>query len=82
MDAQLTLRLPGELSEKLTQSAKRMKRKRSDVARLALEQFLGGGVATGRVIDRVGDLIGVIESGVPDLGSNHREHLIKRLRRG
>ena len=81
MDSQLTLRLPGSLTEKLDRSAKRLKRKRSDVVRLALEQFLDTEPDT-RPIERVRDLLGSVESGVPDLGQNHREHLIRRLRRG
>ena len=81
MDAQLTLRLPGTLNAKLERSAKRLKRKRSDVVRLALEQFLETAPAT-RPIERVRDLLGSVESGVPDLGQNHREYLIRRLRRG
>lgn len=81
MDAQLSLRLPGDLAEKLERSAKRMKRKRSDVVRLALERYLSE-EAEARPIDRVRDLIGAVESGIPDLGQKHREHLIQRLRRG
>lgn len=81
MDSQLTLRLPLALSEKLDRSAKRLKRKRSDVVRLALEQFLDTEPDT-RPIERVRDLLGRVESGIPDLGQNHREHLIRRLRRG
>ena len=81
MDSQLTLRLPGALNEKLEQSARRLQRKRSDVVRLALEQFLDTEPDI-RPIERVRDLLGRVESGVPDLGQNHREHLIRRLRRG
>ena len=81
MDSQLTLRLPGALADKLASSAKRLKRKRSDVVRLALEQFLDAGPQA-RPIERVRDLLGGIESGVPDLGTRHREHLLRRLRRG
>ena len=81
MDAQLTLRLPGALNEKLELSAKRLKRKRSDVVRLALEQFLETAPEI-HPVERVRDLLGSVESGVPDLGQNHREHLIRRLRRG
>jgi metal-responsive CopG/Arc/MetJ family transcriptional regulator len=81
MDAQLTLRLPDTLAEKLARSAKRMKRKRSDVARLALEQFLDNEPEV-KAADRVRDLLGSVESGVPDLGQRHRDYLIERLRRG
>lgn len=81
MDSQLTLRLPGELAEKLERSAKRLKRKRSDVVRQALEQFLDTEPEI-RPIERVRDLLGCVESGVPDLGQRHREYLVRRLRRG
>lgn len=81
MDSQLTLRLPGELADKLGRSAKRMRRKRSDVVRLALEQFLDSEPEI-RPVERVRDLLGRVDSGVPDLGQRHREHLIQRLRRG
>ncbi len=81
MESQLTLRLPGALADKLERSARRLRRKRSDVVRLALEQFLDTEPEV-RPIDRVRDLLGRIESGVPDLGQRHREHLIRRLRRG
>ena len=82
MESQLTLRLPMELAGKLERSAKRLKRKRSDVVRLALNQFLEAEPSATRPVDRVRDLLGSVESGVPDLGQRHREHLIARLRRG
>ena len=81
MESQLTLRLPAALAKKLERSAKRLKRKRSDVVRQALEQFLDAGPEV-RPIDRVRDLLGSVETGVSDLGQRHREHLIRRLRRG
>ena len=80
MDSQLTLRLPGELAEKLDRSARRLKRKRSDVVRQALEQFLDTEPAV-RPVEGVRDLLGSIETGVPDLGQRHRDYLIRRLRR-
>lgn len=81
MDSQLTLRLSRELAEKLERSARRLKRKRSDVVRQALEQFLETESAE-RPIERIRDLLGSVESGIPDLGERHREYLIRRLRRG
>ena len=83
MESQLTLRLPAGLAGKLELAAKRLKRKRPEVVRLALGQFLDAEPAAGtRPVDLVRDLIGSVESGVPDLGQRHREHLIARLRRG
>ncbi len=82
MESQLTLRLPAELSAKLDRAAKRMNRKRSDVARLALAQFVDDGTPAGRPADLVRDLVGSVQSGIPDLGTRHREHLLARVVRG
>lgn len=84
MEHQLTLRIPAALATRLKRISARMRRTRSAVVRLALEQFLDGeGVPPrGRPIDLVPDLIGSIESGLPDLGQRHREYLLRRLRRG
>ncbi len=86
MEKQITIRLSGKLCEELDQAARRLRRSRSDVARLALDAFLGGGAefeARSRApIDRVRDLIGSAESGVTDLGSSHREHLLSVIREG
>ena len=81
MEQQLTLRLPASLAEKLDRVAERLRRKRSQVVRLALEQFLETEVEA-RPIERVRDLLGSIETGIPDLGQRHREYLRKRLRYG
>ena len=81
MESQLTLRLPAALAEKLERSARRLKRKRSEVVCQALEQFLEAGPEA-RPVDRVRDLLGSVRTGIPDLGERHREHLIRRLRRG
>jgi len=75
-----------EMAMKLKEAAHRLRRRRSEVVRLALERFLQevlGDVEeeTFRPIDRVRDLLGQIESGIPDLGQRHREYLIDRLRR-
>jgi hypothetical protein len=84
MEQQLTLRIPAALATRLTRISARMKRTRSEVVRLALEQFLDGEAVPprGRPIDLVRDLIGSIESGLPDVGQRHREYLLRRLRRG
>lgn len=81
MERQLTLRLPVGLASKLDLSAKRLRRKRSEVVRQALEQFLDTQPEV-RPIERVRDLLGRVESGIPDLGQRHRHYLIQRLRRG
>ncbi len=81
MERQLTLRLSANLVKRLDRAAKQLQRKRSDVVRLALEQFLTGQVEA-HPIERVRDLLGRIESGKPDLGQRHHEYLVRRLRDG
>ncbi len=81
MEHQLTLRISADLSERLDLAAARLARKRSDVVRLALEQFLSTQIET-RPIEQVRDLLGRLDSGLPDLGQHHREYLIGRLRDG
>jgi metal-responsive CopG/Arc/MetJ family transcriptional regulator len=84
MERQLTLRMPATLAAKLERVARQTRRRRSEVVRLALEQFLGETDTSleRRPIDLVRDLLGSVETGVPDLGQRHRDYLIKRLRRG
>ena len=84
MERQLTLRMPTSLASKLDHAARRMRRKRSEVVRLALEQFLNVTSAQRRTrpISLVRDLLGSVESGLPDLGQRHRDYLLRRLRRG
>jgi metal-responsive CopG/Arc/MetJ family transcriptional regulator len=80
---QLTIRLPKDLNEALIEAARRLERKRSEIVRLALAQFLGvrkKEVAT--PADRVRPLLGALESGVPDLAENHRAHVLEALKHG
>lgn len=79
MERQLTVRLPAALAQQLDRTAKRLRRKRADVVRLALEQYLTLQTDE-RPIERVRDLLGRVASGIPDLGQRHREYLIERLR--
>lgn len=81
MGQQLTLRLSLELAEELDRAARRLQRKRSEVVRLALEQFLEVQIEN-HPIENVRDLLGRVKSEFPDLGQHHREYLMKRLRRG
>ena len=83
MQDQLTVRLPEDLSRALKAASRRMQRKNSEIVRLALRQFLGTPSVPGvRPADRVRNLIGSLESGVPDLAEEHRAHIIESLRRG
>jgi Arc/MetJ-type ribon-helix-helix transcriptional regulator len=81
---QISFRLPSDLLRKLDQRAEACRRSRSDVIRLAVERFVERSVVRSdglRPIDRVRDVLGSFESGVPDLGQRHRDHLRSRLRR-
>lgn len=81
MDSQMTVRLPDELSSKISSMARKLGLKRSDLVRMALQRFVdeqAEDVST-RPYDRVKHLIGSVRSGVPDLGSDHRKHLVERF---
>ncbi len=83
MESQITLRLPERLAGDLDRAAKRTRRKRSEIVRLALEQYLAGVAQPDeKPFDRMAGLIGSINSGIPDLGERHREHVLERLRHG
>ena len=84
MERQLTVRMPERLVQKLDREAVRHRRKRSEVIRLAVERYFEDSAAQAEIrpVDRVRDLLGSFESGIPDLGQRHREHLLERLRRG
>jgi hypothetical protein len=58
-----------------------MRRKRSEVVRIALEQFLQAGGGRPRV-KAVESLLGSLETGIPDLAERHREYVLESLRRG
>ncbi len=83
METQLTVRLPGDMHERLARAAKRLGLKRSDVARLAIQRYLDevDRARSPRPYDLVQDLVGSLDSGVSDLGSRHREYLLARFRK-
>ncbi len=81
---QLTIRMSQDYKEKMETLAQRMGLKKSDIARLALKAFIEDNLAdnTKTPYDKVKHLLGTAESGIKDLGQRHREHLIKRIRKG
>ncbi len=83
MQSQLTVRLPEDLDREVSDAAKRLRLKRSDIVRLALEQFLHEPHVREEQspYGKVKHLVGSVKSGVSDLGSAHRDHLVKRIRR-
>jgi metal-responsive CopG/Arc/MetJ family transcriptional regulator len=83
MQSQLTVRLPEDLDREVTDAARRLQLKRSDIVRLALAQYLREPRAQEDLVPygKVKHLIGSIRSGVADLGSAHRQHLVARIKR-
>jgi len=84
MAGQFTVRLTSELKEGIEALAQRSRRRRSEIVRLALERYIREEVGEGPTspYGRVKNLIGKVESGIPDLGEAHRDHLRRRFRRG
>lgn len=83
MQSQLTVRLSDDLDTDISNLAKRLRLKRSDIVRIALEKFLDefGGEGEIKPYDKVKNLIGAISSGISDLGESHRKHVLKKLKR-
>jgi predicted DNA-binding protein len=83
MESQITIRLSEALHQRLGRAAKSLGRRRSELARLAVQRYLDEieGESTPRPYERVRDLLGSLDSGVSDLGSRHREHLLAYFRR-
>jgi len=83
MNSQLTVRLPDDLDKGLSMLARKLRLKRADIVRMALERFLkeAGAEGESRPYDRVKGLLGSISSGISDLGESHREHLLRKFRR-
>jgi hypothetical protein len=83
MNAQLTVRLPDNLEKDIAMLARKLRLKRSDIARIALERFVQQttGEEEMRPYDRVKGLLGIVSSGISDLGESHREHLLRKFRR-
>ena len=81
---QLTVRMPDEYSEKLNWLSKKMGLKRSDVVRLALKRFLDeDSEGTDQLpFQKIRSILGVVESGIKDLGQRHRHYLTQKIRRG
>lgn len=82
MDAQLTVRIPKDLRDALDRASRKSGLKNSEIVRLALQRHLRlhGGIDK-RPAERVRGLLGGLESGVPDLGENHRAYIIESLSR-
>lgn len=83
MSDQLTIRLPADLRAALDAAASASQRKRSEIVRMALREFLElPPDSSGPPSTRVRGLIGSLDSGIPELAERHREYLLQTLPRG
>lgn len=79
----MTVRLPRELKRSLDEAARRMRRKSSDVVRMALREYLEEGAPQqARPAERVGHLLGSLRSDLPDLAERQRERILESVKRG
>ncbi|MEW6218081.1 MAG: hypothetical protein AB1634_00920 [Thermodesulfobacteriota bacterium] len=83
MQAQLTVRLPGQIAAELAAIAKKRHCRKSDVVREALEQLIRAETAADEPcpFNKVRHLMGAVATGINDLGEAHRQHLARKLRR-
>ncbi|OGL44157.1 MAG: hypothetical protein A2161_19150 [Candidatus Schekmanbacteria bacterium RBG_13_48_7] len=80
---QFTVRMTDEYREKIDILAKKMGLKKSDIARLAIKQFIEENIddETNHPFQKVRNLVGSVESGIKDLGQSHREYIIQNMRK-
>ena len=83
MQSQITVRIDEELNEQINLLSQKLRRKRSDLVRMALEKFISdvGESEETRPYNRVKELIGSVSSGIPNLGEAHREYLVKKFKK-
>ena len=74
---QMTIRLPDEYGPPLERLVKELGLKKSDVARMALKEFIAKNTPQeDHPYTKAKNLIGVAESNIADLGQSHRKHLL------
>ncbi len=78
----MTIRLPEDLRRTLDAASRRTHRKRSEIVRAALRQYLETELPPQHPADRVRSLLGSVESGRPDLAEDHRKYVLESLVRG
>ena len=80
---QMTIRMPDEYRSRIEKVSEKTGLRKSDIARMAIKKFLEDFDAQtrgDRTSAKAQDLIGVVSSGIPDLGTNHRQHLLNLMR--
>jgi predicted DNA-binding protein len=79
---QLTIRMPEEYLADIEKIATSTGLKKSDITRLAIKKYIEDYTVEKEInhYGRAKDLIGVVESGISDLGKNHRNYLIQKIK--
>ena len=79
---QITIRMPEEYLNKIEQIAKASGLKKSDITRMAVRKFIEeyGSDEEPNLYSKAKPLIGVVESGISNLGQNHRMYVIDKIK--
>lgn len=78
---QLTIRMPDDQMSRIEHIAKNLGLKKSDVTRMAIKKFIEEyNDSTVKPFAKVKHLLGIVDSGIPDLGQRHRHHLLKKIK--
>ncbi len=79
---QLTIRMPKDYLSRIEQIAKSTGLKKSDITRMAIKKFIEehNNETETNLYNKSKDLIGVVESGISDLGQNHRKYLVQKIK--
>ena len=78
---QITIRMPDEYLSKIERIAKKTGLKKSDITRMAIKKFIEEFTDNEiKPYEKARGLLGVAESGIPDLGQNHREYMINKIK--
>ena len=82
MARQLTVRISDDIDEGLTLASRKLHLTPSKIVRMALRQFLRIDAEQQYPAQRVSELLGSLDSGIPDLATRHREYILESLRNG
>ena len=79
---QLTIRMPEEYLAGIEKIAHSTGLKKSDITRMAIKKYIDEYPMEKEVrpYGKAKDLLGVVASGVADLGQNHRSYLINKIK--
>ena len=79
---QLTIRMPDRYFSKIEHIAGKMGLKKSDITRMAIKKFIEeyGDDNETKPFGKVQHLLGIVESGVSDLGQHHRKYLVEKIK--